>query len=100
MESLKEIGLDSIVSQSVGLVAADLDGQKVMLNIDKGKYYGLDDIGSRIWVMIEKPRAVREIVTLLQNEYNVDDNTCRHDVLAFLNKLHNQGLVAVGKSGQ
>lgn len=95
MGSLKEIGIDSTVSQSAGLVAADMDGQKVMLNIDKGKYYGLDDIGSRIWELIEKPRTVRELVAVLLQEYDVEDEICQRDVLAFLNKLHAQGLIAV-----
>lgn len=95
MGSLKEIGLNSMVSQSAGLVAADMDGQKVMLNIDKGKYYGLDDIGSRIWELVEKPRTVRELVAVLLKEYDVEDETCQRDVLAFLNKLHTQGLIAV-----
>ena len=95
MESLKEIGLDSMVSQSAGLVAADMDGQKVMLNIDKGKYYGLDNIGSRIWELVEKPRTIRELMAVLLNEYDVEDNTCQRDVLAFLNKLHAQGLIDI-----
>lgn len=95
MGSLKEIGLNSMVYQSAGLVAADMDGQKVMLNIDKGKYYGLDDIGSRIWELIEKPRTVRELVAVLLKEYDVEDETCQRDVLTFLNKLHAQGLVGI-----
>jgi hypothetical protein len=92
---LKEIGIDTIVSQAAGLVAADMDGEKVMLNIEKGKYYGLDVIGSRIWELLEKPRVVRELLSLLLKEFDVEDETCQHDVLVFLSKLYDMGLVDI-----
>lgn len=92
---LNKIGVDTVVSQAAGLVAADMDGEKVMLNIEKGKYYGLDLIGSRIWVLLEKPQSAREMVDVLLKEYNVDEKTCRHDVLKYLNKLYDQGLIDI-----
>lgn len=95
MELPKDIGLDNIVSQATGLVAADMDGEKVMLNIEKSKYYGLDGIGSRIWELIEKPHTAREVVAALLKEYDVEEKTCQHDVLAYLSKLFAQGLVAI-----
>lgn len=91
----REIGFDTVVAQATGLVAADMDGEKVMLNIEKGKYYGLDGVGSRIWELIEKPHTVRAIVAKLLEEYDVEEKNCQDDVLAFLNKLHDQGLVVI-----
>ncbi|MEM5769790.1 MAG: lasso peptide biosynthesis PqqD family chaperone [Bacillota bacterium] len=93
MNLAKEIGVDTVVVQNPGLVAADMDGEKVMLNIEKGKYYGLDAIGSRIWELIEQPHTVQEVVEALLKEYDVEEATCRQDVLEYLNTLHEQGLV-------
>ncbi|KJS17964.1 MAG: hypothetical protein VR69_02780 [Peptococcaceae bacterium BRH_c4b] len=95
MEITKEIGFDTVVAQANGLVAVDMDGEKVMLNIEKGKYYGLDGIGSRIWELLEKPHTVREVVAALLEEYDVEEKTCQCDVLAFLNNLHSQRLVDI-----
>ncbi len=95
MELTKEIKHDTIVAQAIGLVAAEMDGERVMLNIEKGKYFALNGIGGRIWDLIESPHTVREVVTLLINEYEVEEKTCQHDVLVFLNKLYDQGLVAI-----
>lgn len=95
MDLPKEIGLDTIVAQATGLVAADMDGEKVMLSIEKGKYFGLNGIGSRIWDMIEKPLTVREMVAELLKEYDVEEKTCQHDVQAFLSKLYTQELVDI-----
>lgn len=95
MELPKEIGFDTVVAQATGLVAVDMDGEKVMLNIEKGKYYGLDGIGSRIWELIEKPHTIQEMVSALLKEYDVEEKTCQDEVLAFLNKLYAQGLVDI-----
>lgn len=91
----KEIGYDTIVAQATGLVAADMDGEKVMLNIEKGKYFSLNGIGGRIWELLEKPLAVREVVAALLKEYDVEEKTCQHHVQAFLSNLYAQGLIVI-----
>ena len=95
MKTPKAIGEDTVVSHAAGLVASDLDEKKVMMNIESGKYFGLDSIGSRIWELIEKPHTVRELVLELLKEYDVEENACRHDVLAFISKLYDQGLIDI-----
>jgi hypothetical protein len=95
MDALKDIRDDAVVSHAAGMVAADLDRKKVMMSIESGKYYGLDEIGTRIWELIEKQHTVRELVLELVKEYEVDDVTCRRDLLAFLNKLYDQGLIDI-----
>lgn len=95
MALTKEIDLDTTVTQATGLVSADLDGEKVMLSIEKGKYYGLNSIGSRIWELLEKPLTVREMVEVLLEEYDVEESTCLQDVQAFIRKLHTQLLVKI-----
>ena len=66
MEHHKEIGISTIVVQVTGIVAADMNGEKAMLNIEQGKYYGLDRIGSRIWELIERPRTVQEVIAAIR----------------------------------
>lgn len=95
MGSAKVIGLDIIVTQAPGLVTADMDGETVMLNIENGKYFGLDSIGSRIWELIEEPYVVRDLVAALQKDYDVEENDCQNDTLMFLNTLHDKGLIKI-----
>lgn len=95
MKTPKAIEEDTVVTHAAGLVAADLDKQKVMMSIESGKYYGLDSVGSRIWELIGKQHTVRELVLELVKEYDVEEVTCRRDVLVFLNKLYDQGLIDI-----
>jgi hypothetical protein len=89
------ISLDSVVVPSPGLVAGDMDGEKAMLNVEKGKYYALDIVASRIWELIETPRTVRDMVGVLLAEYDVEEKECQGDVLALLSKLSEAGLVKI-----
>lgn len=95
MVAVKTIGEDAVLSHAAGLVAADLDQKKVMMSIESGKYYGLDEIGTRIWELLEKKPAFCELVQELLKEYDVDEAACRRDLLSFLNKLYDQGLITI-----
>ena len=49
--------------------------------------YLLNEIGSRIWTLLEQPRCVAEVCSLLQEEYDVRPDICQQAVLAFLTDL-------------
>lgn len=85
----------TMVVQTTGIIAADIDGEKAMMSIEKGKYYGLDAVGSLIWGLIDKPVSVQQIVTALMEKYDIDANTCQQDVYIFLDKMHAERLVAI-----
>ncbi|ATW28172.1 lasso peptide biosynthesis PqqD family chaperone [Candidatus Formimonas warabiya] len=90
-----KIQLETVIIQTTGLVAADLDGEKAMMSVEKGKYYGLDATGSCIWELIAKPVTVKEVIEALMDQYDVDETTCQKDVLVFLNKMVDEGLVSI-----
>jgi coenzyme PQQ synthesis protein D (PqqD) len=68
----------------------------VVLDLNSGTYYGLDELGTRIWTLIEQPMSLRTIREAIMSEYEVDGETCDQDILAFLNKMQAAGLVEVG----
>jgi hypothetical protein len=89
----KNISTESIVKQIEDIVASDIDDEKVMMSVEKGQYYGLDPVGSRVWELIEKPIKVSELIDSLLLKYDVDRETCERDVLAFLEELHEDGIL-------
>ena len=84
----EKITTDTAISQIEEIVASDIDGETVMMSIENGEYYGLDDIGSRIWKLIEKPVKVSDLIDTLLERFDVDRETCEKDVLKFLNELN------------
>ena len=86
---MAEVRLDdsSVLVRSSGVLDADIDGEIVMMSIERGEYYGLDVIGSDIWAHLEKPLAVKELCSRLLKSYEVGPEDCRRDVVAFLETL-------------
>jgi hypothetical protein len=89
------ISANDVVCQIEDIVASDIDDEKVMMSIEKGHYYGLDPIGSRVWELIESPVRVSELVDALVVKYDVERPICEQDVLAFLAELHEAGILRV-----
>ncbi len=66
-----------------------------MMNLEKGMYYGLNDIGTRIWSILSTPIAVSDLCERLLEIYDVDAEICRVEVLAFLGQLDEAGVLDV-----
>ena len=60
-----DIGLDSTVQRNGEILFTDLDDTVVMMDPDKGTYYELDTVGTRIWSLLDTGRSVKELCDLL-----------------------------------
>jgi hypothetical protein len=89
------LALETVIIRTDNLMSTELDNDTVMMNIDSGSYYGLDGTGQRIWGLIETPRSITAVCEALLQEYDIDTETCRTQVLKFLNRLQTEGLVRV-----
>jgi hypothetical protein len=75
------------------ILSSDMDGETVMMSIEKGKYFGLDKVGSRIWELLEEPHSTDELIKILMKEFDVEGAQCREDTQKFLDELIKQNLV-------
>lgn len=74
------------------VLAADMSGETVMMSVESGQYFGLTEVGSVIWEMLESPTSLDQIVERLCSKYEIAEKTCRDDAEAFLSKLLSNGL--------
>lgn len=82
-----------VVNRKMGIMTADMNGATVMLDIESGKYFNLGEIGGRIWEILEQPTSVKDLVSILVQEYDVTEEQCLEDIVPFLEKMLNRGLV-------
>lgn len=85
----------SIVAAARDQVSSDLGEEVAILNLDAGMYYGLGEVGSRIWELVQEPGVVRVIQSTIVEEYEVEPARAERDVLALLQQLVDEGLVEV-----
>ncbi|MFW5944368.1 MAG: lasso peptide biosynthesis PqqD family chaperone [Bacteroidota bacterium] len=88
---------DSYIKRNKEVFASEIDEEVVMMNVDTGKYYGMDTVGSRIWELIAEEIQVKDVIGKLMEEYDVEEEQCKNDVLEFLNELYENKLVQVTK---
>ncbi|MED4690419.1 lasso peptide biosynthesis PqqD family chaperone [Peribacillus frigoritolerans] len=87
--------LEKAIVQREGNIVSDMDGEKVMLSVQKGKYYNLGELGGEIWDLMKEPVTIHELVTTLQSQYDVAQTECEEQVTDFINQLLEQGLVKI-----
>jgi len=95
MNKEKKIDLETLVCQKKDLFVTEIDGEKVMMHIENGKYYAMNEVGSRIWDLIAEPVPVYEIVNTLLDEYQIDEETCKNAVLEFLTNVSYEEIIEV-----
>lgn len=89
----------SIVVAMTDQVSRDLDGEAAILNLNTGVYYGLNSVGARIWNLMSEPKPVGQILEALLEEYDVESERCRNDLVKLLNGLAEAGLIEVKNEG-
>jgi hypothetical protein len=83
----------TLISRCSSVITAEVDGEIVMMSIEHGRYFGLDDIGSDIWKRIDRPCPFGELIDQLTAEYDADRTTIAADVRALLGRMAAQEIV-------
>lgn len=83
----------TVISRSPAVLAAEVDGEIVMMSIEQGRYFGLDDIGSDIWKRIEQPCSFATLVDALAADYEADRGTIAADVTVLLTRMVEEDVV-------
>ena len=68
-------------------VSSDLVGESVILNLNTGMYFGLNEVGASIWALLQQPITVDEICAAISQEYEVDTQQCEQETISLLQEL-------------
>ncbi len=75
------------------VLSQDMDGEVVVLDLARGEYYGLNEVGSRIWTLLAQCKTLAQVLQSLTEEYEVTAAQVETDMLAFIAELQSRGLV-------
>jgi hypothetical protein len=87
------IEMSTIVKQSKEQVSCSLNEEVAILNLKSTLYFGLDEVGAYIWRAMSEPRSVSELCRQILDHFEIDEPHCHADVLEFLGKLEETGLI-------
>ena len=81
--------------RSEDVLFQNLDGEAVLLDLASETYFGLNEVGTRVWELMEASPTLGEISTQLQAEYDVESARAESDVLDLATRLFEAGLASV-----
>jgi hypothetical protein len=90
-----EIGEESMVCWSAAPVATEVNGEVVLMNLDRDRCYGLGETGSEIWRRLAEPVRVSALAKQLRATYDAAPGELEADVMRTLREFLAEGLIEV-----
>ena len=77
------------------VLEADIDDETVVMDIDQGRYFGLNETGTRIWDLLSEPLVIGDLCDQLTAQFGVPRELCEQQVIDFLGSMMSRGLIQV-----
>lgn len=87
--------LPKTVKVSDNVLFQQINNECVLLNMESEQYFGLDDVGARIWEILSEDGDTEKAIAKLQTEYDTDAETLRKDLSTLLTELESEKLISV-----
>jgi coenzyme PQQ biosynthesis protein PqqD len=79
-----------------GVLAQEAQGQTVLLRVQDGSYYAIDEVGAAIWELCDGERMLAGVVADLCEQFDAPEATVAADVLEFVADLRRERLLDDG----
>lgn len=87
------VSLDDTPYIKSDVIGRQLEHETVLVLPKQGKVKVVNEVGARIWSLIDGDLAVRDIVQMICREFQVQNKTAESDTIAFLGELMDRGLI-------
>ena len=94
-EETPQINLETRLRRSENILFSEIDQDKVMIDIQRGAYFGLNPVAGEIWNLLETVHTPAELVRALLNTYEVDETTCQTETMGVLQGMVRLKLVEI-----
>jgi hypothetical protein len=86
------------VTVTPNTLSREVQGETVLLQLDSGEYFGLDEIGTRVWQLIVETGDLDRVQAALLDEYDVDPTVLTADMARLVEELSARRLIDVDPS--
>ena len=87
------MNLKQTITLSPDVISQEVSGETVLLDLQSENYFGLDEVGTRIWQLIKETNDLEAIFNTLLAEYDVSEERLQGDLDALLGEIAGLGLV-------
>jgi Coenzyme PQQ synthesis protein D (PqqD) len=83
----------TLISRSPNVLTAEVDGEILIMRIERGGYFRLNHVGGDIWRRLEQPCSFAELIDHLAAEYQASKATIAEDVRVWLGRMAVEDIV-------
>ena len=87
------MNLNQNVILSPEVISQEVSGETVLLDLDSENYFGLDEVGTRIWQLLQETGQLQVVYDTLLAEYAVAPAQLLQDLEKLLSEIQAAGLV-------
>lgn len=84
-----------VVAATLAQISQNLNGEEIILHLDNGQYYGLTEVGTHVWQIIQEPKTVEEIKKSVLKIYDVTEEVFEKDLVQLLQDLLEHELIEI-----
>lgn len=77
------------------ILANKMDDELILLSLNQNKYYGFNEVATRIWDLLEKPASKEELAAILLQEYDIERDNCLQEIDHFINDMLGKNLIRI-----
>lgn len=84
------------ITISSDVLAQEMGGETVLLDLAGENYFGLDAVSTRAWQLLQTGASQAEVVDALFEHYEVERDVLEKDIEELLHSLSEAGLIKIG----
>ena len=84
---------DPVFVKNQDFIWSEVGGEAVLLNVESGDYFGLNDVGLSFWEKIDGQTPLSKIISLMLDEYEVEEPVLLQDLDELSAQMLSKGLL-------
>jgi hypothetical protein len=85
----------SILTRNPDLLTNTINGETVMMSVEKGNYYGFNATGNLIWEFLDSEKKFEELITFLHEKFQLKQENFDNEVIPFIEKLITEQIILI-----
>jgi pyrroloquinoline quinone biosynthesis protein D len=90
-----DVNISDKPAQNTDTAVRKIDDTFYVMHPDTSALHNFNDVGTRVWELVDGQRTVAEIAAVISGEYEVEPAVAETDILAFLDELLHKDLISV-----
>ena len=89
------MNLNQIITLSPDVISQEVSGETVLLDLNSENYFGLDEVGTRVWQLIESCGNLQQVYDTMLAEFAVEPDQLEDDLEQLLADIEKAGLITL-----